>query len=186
MNMHMLPTCVLVEQPLVVHALPAGLHCRLPQGNLLRDVAVAVARQAALLHAVAICRGAQQELASFWVITKHKRPLMLTQACRIDVSPPLVTACAAAQRAQDPDSGSIWLTKAQPPPRRDYKEAGNPYHAHRCVVPSHVPACGRASAPHGDALPRGPLGPGAPSEAAPAKQDINIHFVHVRSAGAAG
>ena len=81
----MLPTCVLVKQPLVIHALPAWLHCRLPQRNLLRDVAVPVTCQAALLHAMAICRGTQQELANVWVITKPKTPLTLTQACRVDV-----------------------------------------------------------------------------------------------------
>ena len=59
-----LHTCVLVEQPLVVHALPAWLHCRLPQRNLFRDVAVPVACQATLLHAMAICRGTQQEVAN--------------------------------------------------------------------------------------------------------------------------
>ena len=101
MNTLMLRTCVLVEQPLVVHALPAGLHSRLPQRNLFRDVAVPVACQATLLHAVAICRGTQQELANVWVIPKHRRPLMLTLARIVDVEADKLSICRLCQSGRN-------------------------------------------------------------------------------------
>lgn len=46
----------LVEEALVVHGLAGGAHIGLAEGDLLADVALAVARQLALLHTMRVPR----------------------------------------------------------------------------------------------------------------------------------